>query len=107
MRNIRAALGFALLVLMCWPAHAQETGINGRVSDPSNAVVAGVKITASGESGSKFSTVTSNNGLYQFPTLRAEPYVLRFEYPGFAPAERTLTLLVGPGDQRRREPASR
>jgi hypothetical protein len=33
--------------------------------------------------------------MFQFPAVRATRYVLRFETPGFAPAERTVTLLVG------------
>ena len=42
-----------------------------------------------------FTTLTNREGLYQLPALRATTYVVRFDAPGFAPAERTLTLLVG------------
>jgi hypothetical protein len=74
---------------------AQQTGITGRLADPSAAVIADAKVTATGEDGSRIETVTNGQGLYQFPTLRAARYVLRFEAPGFAPAERTVVLLVG------------
>ena len=84
-----------LAVLMCLPAFAQQTGISGRISDPSNAVVANVTVTATGEDGTKVATTTNATGLYQFPGLRAGSYRLRFEVAGFAPAERTVTLLVG------------
>jgi len=55
----------------------------------------GVLVTATGTDGSKFSTLTNSAGLYQFPTLRAGSYTLRFEISGFSPAERTVSLLVG------------
>ena len=74
---------------------AQETGITGRVTDPSKAVVAGVVVAVMGQDGSKLSTITNSGGLYQFPALRASTYVVRFQAPGFAVAERTVTLLVG------------
>jgi len=84
-----------VIALVALPACAQETGIDGRVNDPSGAVMAGVIVTATGADGLKFSTRTNSGGLYQFPTLRAGSYVLRFEIPGFTPAERTLSVLVG------------
>jgi hypothetical protein len=68
------------------------------VNDPSNAVVANVSVTAASEDGTKVvTTITTTNtsGLYQFLGLRAGIYRLRFEVSGFAPAERTVTLLVG------------
>ena len=85
---------FAVSVL-CVPGSAQQTGITGRVTDPSNAVVASMIVTLTAEDGTKASTMTNTGGYYQFPGLRAGNYRLRFEAPGFAPSERTLTLLVG------------
>ncbi len=76
-------------------ALAQQTAISGRVTDPTGAFIVTARISATGDDGSKFTTVTTNDGRYQFPALRAAQYVLRFEAPGFAPAERTLALLVG------------
>src|SRR5450432_3301856 len=84
------------VLLLCGvAAFAQQTGISGRVTDPSGAFLVTAHVTASGEDGSRFTTVTTNEGRYQFPAVRATTYLLRFEAPGFAPAERTLTLLVG------------
>ncbi len=74
---------------------AQQTGISGRVTDPSAASIDTVIVTATGDDDSKVKTVSNSQGIYQFPTLRAAKYVIRFEAPGFAPAERTLSLLVG------------
>src|SRR5260370_40669251 len=83
---------------------AQQTGISGRLTDPSEASVAGAKVTATSDEGSKAATLTNAQGLYQFPALRAAKYVLRFQAPGFTVAARTLSLRAGqvpPHDVRR------
>src|ERR1019366_9228800 len=77
------------------PLMAQQTGITGRVTDPSAGLIATARITATGDDGTKLLTTTNAQGLYQLPALRAGMYVVRFEASGFAPAERTLSLLVG------------
>jgi hypothetical protein len=92
-RAVTLALTAVLLATL--PLAAQETGITGRVTDPSGAAVQNVAVTASGEDGSKVSTTTNTDGLYQVPALRGQSYVVRLEGTGFAPAERSLTLLVG------------
>ena len=76
-------------------AFAQQTSITGHLSDPSNAVLANAAVIATSDDGTKIQTVTNAQGLYQIPGVRAAKYVLRFQAPGFAPAERTLDLLVG------------
>jgi hypothetical protein len=86
---------FALSLFCGASLFAQQTAISGRVTDPTGAFIVTAKVSATGEDGSKFSTVTTSDGRYQFPTVRASTYTLRFEAPGFAPAERTLMLLVG------------
>ena len=95
MKTLQSWLALFALLLCGIPAFAQQTGITGSVTDPTGAVLVNCSVTAASEDGQKFATVTTNGGRYQFPTLRANTYVLRFEAPGFAPAERTLTLLVG------------
>jgi len=94
MRQILAVVWINLL-LICAHMNAQGTGVSGRVKDTSGGAVPSVKVTARGEDGTVFSTLSNNEGLYQFPALRAATYLLRFEAPGFSPAERTITLLVG------------
>ena len=87
---------FAVLFLIAAGVlSAQETGITGRLTDPSNAALASAAVTVTGEDGSKLETVTNSQGIYQFPALRAQKYVLRFQASGFAPAERTLAVLIG------------
>ncbi len=85
----------ALALAACLPLAAQQTGITGRVTDPSNATIANAVVKATGDDGSQFSTTTNAQGLYQFPALRAAQYKLRFEVPGFDPTEKTVTLPVG------------
>src|ERR1700734_323047 len=89
------ALALTILLSATLPLAAQQTGITGRVTDPSGATVQNVAVTASGEDGSKTSSTTNTEGLYQLPALRAQSYVVRLDATGFAPAERSLTLLVG------------
>jgi hypothetical protein len=96
MKNVNGLIvSIGLLAAASLPGLAQQTGISGRVTDPSGAAIALGKVTVIGDEGSKFSTITSDQGIYQFPTLRAATYVLRFESSGFAPAERSLAVLVG------------
>ena len=87
----------AVLFLLAGAAavFGQQTGITGRVTDPSSAALTNAIVSAKSEDGVKVQTVTNSIGTYQFPTLRAGSYLLRFEAPGFAPAERTLALPVG------------
>jgi hypothetical protein len=84
-----------LLVAVAEVSLAQQTGITGRIADPSGASVAGARVSVTTDDGSKSSTLTNAQGAYQFPALRADQYVLRVDMPGFAPVERTITLLVG------------
>lgn len=81
------------LLLSAAVLNAQQTGVTGRVTDTSGAVVAGAIVSATELDGTKRSTLTNKEGVYQFPILRAASYVLRFEAAGFAPAERSVMLL--------------
>jgi hypothetical protein len=84
-----------LFAVACLPILAQQTAITGHVTDPTGASVADVKVTATAVDGSTTSTTTNSAGLYQLPALRVGTYTVRFDVQGFAPAERTLDLLVG------------
>jgi hypothetical protein len=90
-----AGVSTVLLTVCSVKLFAQQTGITGRVTDPTTSVIASAKVTATSEDGSKLQTLTNPEGIYQFPSLRAGTFVVRFDAPGFAPAERTVNLLVG------------
>src|SRR5262249_9086387 len=72
-------------------AVAQESGgatINGTVTDPSGALIAGAKITATQVTTStQRTTRTSNAGLYSFSALAAGSYDLIIEATGFKQAK--------------------
>src|SRR5580698_8789138 len=77
-------LSSALLVPS--PLLAQSTGgrMLGRVSDPSGAVVANVKVTATNEAtGVTRDTNTNDSGDYVFPEMPVGVYTLSFELAGF------------------------
>src|ERR1700749_3812525 len=75
---------------------AQTTSISGVVTDQSGAAIpeARVQATPSG-GGANASTITNAPGSYLIPALKAADYIVRVDAPGFAPAEKTVTLLVG------------
>ena len=72
--TFRATL--AVLTIACLPLLAQQTGITGRVTDPSAGLIATVHITATADDGSKVQTTTNSQGLYQLPALRAGMFVV-------------------------------
>ena len=79
-----AALSLCLIcsTLMC----AQSTGgrILGRVADPSGAVLAGVKVTATNEAtGVSREAQTNDSGDYGFPQVPVGTYTLSFDLKGF------------------------
>lgn len=70
---------------------AQGTGgrILGRVADPSGAVLAGVKVTATHEAtGVTRETQTNSSGDYAFPEVPIGVYTLSFDLAGFKTNER-------------------
>src|SRR5271157_728007 len=65
---------------------SQSTGgrILGRVSDPTGAVLAGVKVTATNEAtGVPRETQTNDSGEYGFPQVPVGTYTLSFDLTGF------------------------
>ena len=80
-----------LLVAGAAPAMAQGVGaIGGTVRDGSGGVIPGTSVTltsAAGGVGSGQTTVTNEQGTYQFTRLVPGTYVVRAELQGFRPAE--------------------
>jgi hypothetical protein len=88
------------------PAKAQGYGnIHGTVSDQSGAVVLSATVTVTQvDTGNAFTTFTSKEGTYVFPSLLPKPYKLEVIAPGFQAfsqtgivlqADQTLTVNVG------------
>ncbi len=85
------ALAFALAVTA---AFAQNTQITGRITDPSNAPVAGAKVTISNrDTGFKREGVTSADGYYAFPLIPRGTYDVTVNQAGFQVAERRGLIL--------------
>jgi hypothetical protein len=73
-------------------AFSQEVtaGLNGVITDPSGAAIAGARITATDlDRGTSFSTVTSSSGAWNLPRLPVGRYDVRAENTGFQAAVRS------------------
>jgi outer membrane receptor protein involved in Fe transport len=71
--------------------------LNGTVTDPSGAAIAGAKVTANNAStGLTRTTATTEAGLYDFPNLPVGTYDLTIEKQGFSGVKRSgIQLSVG------------
>src|ERR1044072_248132 len=96
----RLALLSVLIIsahLIAFSQQAANATLNGTVSDPMGAVIAGAKITATQTAtGIKRDAVTNNDGLYVFSNLAPGDYELSIEATGFATkVTKALALNVG------------
>jgi hypothetical protein len=95
-----AALAVAFLfVVSIAPIHAQTTvaqgSIQGTITDPSGAVVGGVRVTISNKAtGQVIATTTNSSGIYSSGALLPGNYVLRVEAKGFKTVEVPITVQV-------------
>src|SRR5215471_7983894 len=83
---VRAGLSALLIVNFAAVATAQSTGgrINGRLTDPSGAVIPNANVTLINEAtGVSTHTQTNKGGDYSFPTVAVGTYTVEFEAPGF------------------------
>jgi len=94
----------ALLSVLIISAHvtvfsqqAANATLNGTVSDPMGAIIAGARITATQTAtGIRRDAVTNQDGLYVFSNMAPGDYELRIEAAGFATkVTKTLPLNVG------------
>src|SRR5262249_48096043 len=98
-QTMRSVLCFLCpLLLAIGRLHAQTTAaqITGRVTDPSDAIVAGAKVTATNAAtGASRDTTSNEAGNYAVPLLEPGTYTLSVQREGFRPVERTgITLHV-------------
>jgi len=76
---------FAALLASVAGAQVPTGSLNGRVTDPKDAVVVGAQVTATHTAqGISRATVTNSSGLYALPDLPAGQYEVRIEEGGFA-----------------------
>ena len=96
-----------LTLVVCLLAAALRGQVNsgslkGQVKDPSGAVIPGAKVVATHTPTNRNNeTVTTDAGIYVFPTLPAGPYTLTVTQPGFKKSVQTgieirVALLILP-----------
>jgi hypothetical protein len=94
--GFRCLSALALVIVTCLPAFAQTiTGsITGTVTDPTGAVVAGAKVTATNVlTGVATPTVTNQSGIYSLHFLQIGQYKVTVESTSFAPQSTTAFTL--------------
>ena len=110
-------LVFCLFFPRCSSAQGTGGRILGRISDPTGAVLSGVKVTATNEATSVSQDAMSNDsGDFVFPNIPVGTYSLSFDLTGFKKAVRrsialdvnqvitlnmTMQLGAEPGSRRR------
>lgn len=95
--SILAALLIAGLSLTASAQTTLSTGsIQGTVTDPSGAVLSGVKVTITSKSTAQAYTETTNgSGLYTSGALTPGDYVVKAQASGFKSAQLPVTIQVG------------
>lgn len=89
-------LVFLLAVAACAQDNIQFASIGGRITDPSSAIVPGVRITARNlETNLSREATTDSEGRFRLSFLRVGPYKITVQHQGFQPIERSVTLTVG------------
>ncbi len=84
LKNGLVSLALLVLSLPCLGQTASTGALSGTVSDPSGAVVAGAKVTATNEStGETRTTVCAGDGTYRVPLLPPGRYRLEVTSTGF------------------------
>ena len=90
----------AVVACLFWaaaPASAQEVtaAINGHVTDPSGAAIAGAKVVATDtQRGTQWPTVTNGDGAYNLPRIPIGTYNIRVENSGFQTSQQSDVTLV-------------
>ena len=96
MRKVFGVLFFVAAATLAYGQLPSGT-INGRVTDPQGARVAGARVTVTnGAQGTSRETQTNAEGLYVFPSLEVGTYDLRVKSPTFAATE-TQGLVLAAG----------
>jgi hypothetical protein len=77
----------ALTALLCLTALGQTAPLNGAITDPNGAVVAGATVVVKNNvTGEKYQATTSGNGTFSIPALGASTYTVTINAPGFKQA---------------------
>jgi len=99
-RNSRAVAVVILFLSMLWPrqARADDAGsIEGKVTDPSGAVISGALLKVHNlQTAATFAATSNDSGLFEFAVLPVGTYELTLRHDGFAPLiQKDLSVTVG------------
>src|SRR5439155_6145490 len=87
-------LALLLVLPAVLPAQNISCALSGTVQDPGGAVMAGVKVTLTGEgNGFVMSAITTHEGFFSFPDLTPATFTLSVEAPGFKTYKQTGILI--------------
>ena len=93
-------LALLLFLPAVLPAQNISCALSGTVQDPGGAVMAGVKVTLTGEgNGFVRRATTTNEGFFSFPDLTPATFTLSIDTPGFKRYVQT-GIEMGSGQQR-------
>jgi len=94
LRSLCLAAVLCLSLSALLPAQGTGGRVLGRISDPTGAVLGGVKVTATNDAtGVAHDTTSNESGDYSFPDLPIATYSLTFDLTGFKKAiRRSITL---------------
>jgi hypothetical protein len=97
--RLRTLAALLAAVLLAWPAAAQEQrgSIEGVVKDASGAVLPGVTVELTSETGATLTAVSDAQGVYRFPSLQPGNYNLTASLQGFNNAK-TENIRVSLGE---------
>jgi hypothetical protein len=89
MKRTCTALLFLIALTAGW-SQVSTGSLGGQVSDPNGAVIPAAKVVARNDAtGQEYTTVTSEFGLYVFPTLNTGVYTISVEKTGFKKINRS------------------
>src|SRR3954453_21400200 len=93
MRQSRLLVGSTLLACILAPLAVSQSGtgsLYGSVTDPAGAAVPNANVALRHEqTGVEARTITTDAGVYTFPSLAVGPYTISVEQPGFKKAVRS------------------
>jgi len=95
---VRLLAALVLVLALCSGAFAQanQGTVSGTTVDPSGAVLADSKITATNTATGETFTVTTNDaGLFVFPLLPVGPYKIEATHGGFGTLDENVQVTVG------------
>jgi len=93
--SVVCLLGILMMTASVAWAQISTGSLSGTVTDPGGLVIAGAKVTATHVPTSRdYETVTSEAGLYVFPSLDVGPYTVTIEQGGFKKLSRSGVVIL-------------